>query len=120
MAQRLIDADAVVKKQHTAMVKLYGESVNTLKEHLDIDDDLSIPIHVMESYSRAKQFYYGLKGILDDTPTVDAVPVVRCKDCKWGRPDILLDKHWCSRFCGSMEARGDDFCSYGVRKEDKP
>lgn len=52
--------------------------------------------------------------------SVDAVPVVRCQDCKWDRPDILLDKHWCSRFCGSMEIRGDDFCSYGARREDKP
>ena len=48
-----------------------------------------------------------------------AVPVVRCKDCKWDKPDRLLNKHWCSRFLGSMEVRGDDFCSYGGRKEEQ-
>lgn len=47
----------------------------------------------------------------------DVAPVVRCKDCKWDRPDTLLDKHWCSRLLGSMEVRADDFCSYGKRKD---
>lgn len=50
-------------------------------------------------------------------PTVDAEVVVRCKDCKWDRPDTLLDKHWCSRLLGSMEVRENDFCSYGERKD---
>ena len=45
-------------------------------------------------------------------PTVDAVPVVRCKDCKYrdgtpGQPNIL---------CAQMHE--DDFCSYGERKEE--
>lgn len=48
---------------------------------------------------------------LDDSPTVDAVPVVRCRECKYrdgtpGQPNIL---------CGQMHE--DDFCSYGERKE---
>lgn len=47
----------------------------------------------------------------------DMVEVVRCKDCKWDRPDTLLDKHWCSRLLGCMEVRADDFCSYGERKD---
>ena len=54
---------------------------------------------------------------IDNAPTVDAVPVVRCKECKWDRPDTLLDKHWCSRLLGSMEVRENDFCSYGERKD---
>lgn len=48
----------------------------------------------------------------------DMVEVVRCKDCKWDRPDTLLDKHWCSRLLRCMEVRADDFCSYGTRKEE--
>lgn len=47
----------------------------------------------------------------------DMVEVVRCKDCKWDRPDTLLDKHWCSRLLGCMEVRADDFCSYGERTD---
>ena len=52
-----------------------------------------------------------------DDARVDAVVVTRCKDCKWDRPDAVLDKHWCCRFLGSMEVREDDFCSYGQKKE---
>ena len=68
---------------------------------------------------------------IDKLPTVDAVPVVRCRECKyWGDEDgklqdsdgvlcarckihnYLLDgRHtgWCPR--------ENDFCSYGERKE---
>lgn len=43
--------------------------------------------------------------------TVDAVPVVRCKECKWAGGDFV-----CYR--GVMvQHKPDDFCSYGERKE---
>lgn len=43
--------------------------------------------------------------------TIDAVPVVRCRECIYrdgtpGQPNIL---------CGQMH--DDDFCSYGQRKD---
>lgn len=48
--------------------------------------------------------------------TADVVPVVRCKDCKWAKRDIVLNKHKCTR--GLLtEVREDDFCSYGGRKD---
>ena len=48
---------------------------------------------------------------LKKQPTVDAVPVVRCRECEYrdgtpGQPNIM---------CGQMH--DDDFCSYGKRKE---
>lgn len=48
---------------------------------------------------------------IDLAPTIDAVPVVRCRECIHrdgtpGQPNIL---------CGQMH--DDDFCSYGQRKE---
>lgn len=100
---RLIEADAVVEKQRSIMKTLYGGSIETLKEHMDIDDGYSVPIHTMESYSKAKQFYFGLKGILERTQTVDAVPVVRRRDCKHCRElnrkdrieEAYADGIWC-------------------------
>lgn len=56
---RLIDADAVIAEQYDIFKKLYGGTAQTLKDHLDIDDDLSIPINAMEEYSKAKQFILG-------------------------------------------------------------
>ena len=61
-----------------------------------------------------------LASDIKNAPTVDAVPVVRCKDCKHWHKDTV--------FCGYMpygEAServnwyADDFCSYGERKENK-
>ena len=52
-------------------------------------------------------------------PTIDAVPVVRCKDCVMyqssGKSGLNLV--WCP-VC-SFVRWGDDFCSYGERKEKK-
>lgn len=65
-----------------------------------------------------EHFINGIETVMEyaeNLPAVDAVPVVRCKDCKWDRPDILLDKHWCS--CFFVEVRADGFCSHGERGE---
>lgn len=127
---RLIDADAVIAEQYDILKKLHGGTAQTLKDHLDIDDDLSVQIHAMEMYSRAKQFYYGLKGIVENAPTVDAVPVVRCRDCKyWGdeagvavRADgVRFARCKVHNLCVSGEKIGwcpteDDFCSLGERR----
>ena len=52
--------------------------------------------------------------LLEDVERVDAVEVVRCRDCKWYQPDV--DK-WCGYFeCMGFEP--DDFCSQGERKDD--
>lgn len=55
---------------------------------------------------------------LQNIPAEDVLPVVRCRDCKWDRPDVVLNKHWCTRVFGCTEVREDDFCSLGRRKED--
>lgn len=59
-------------------------------------------------------------GWLDDAPTVDAVPVVRCKDCRhWsGRKyNVHINGFlpWC-RF-SALQREANDFCSYGERKD---
>ena len=58
---------------------------------------------------------------LDDMPTVDAVKVVRCKDCKHYKPQ-KKSTHWENRanYCNrvvTIKAQPNDFCSYGERKD---
>lgn len=43
-------------------------------------------------------------------PTIDAVPVVRCRECT----EFDETEHECSHWYGFRE---NDFCSYGKRKE---
>ena len=58
-----------------------------------------------------------IQNLVNDQPTIDAVPVVRCKDCKHGI--TYRRRNGEIRFfgCGyhEMEANPDDFCSYGER-----
>lgn len=96
--------------------------------------DANALISYMDECSKESRFrvYYGYaKSFIDDAPTVDAVPVLRCRECKyWGDEDgklqssdgvlfarckvhnYLIDgRHtgWCPT--------ENDFCSYGERKE---
>lgn len=78
---------------------------------------------VMEGMAIYGEYLKGLQ-------VVDAVPVVRCADCKWlqcnikwfqrnMRPDGHLpkgvDEYECRHWCGGCNPT--DFCSYGERKD---
>ena len=54
---------------------------------------------------------------IDEAPTVDAVPVVRCKDCKYYKPDEY--ECGCDFAAGLPYVKAGDFCSYGERKVDE-
>ena len=55
----------------------------------------------------------------EDAPTVDAVEVVRCKDCKhaWIHPCGYVYCHRDGRNAYEMTFNLDSFCSYGELKE---
>lgn len=67
---------------------------------------------------------------LDDAPTIDAEPVVRCKDCEhfknYGKTSLLADGKnikagWCYRrirYDEEYRMQPDDFCSYGKRRNE--
>ena len=88
---RLIDADALRRKVKTE-TNPYG------KPTIDYDSGVKV-----------------LEWI-DKAPTIDAVPVVRCKDCKHCDPE----NNHCDHHMGTaapLRRKPDDFCSYGERKE---
>lgn len=51
-------------------------------------------------------------------PAVDAVKVVRCKDCKHFTEDPLVPGYWVCVRRRASRMEPDDFCSYGERKTD--
>ena len=59
-----------------------------------------------------------VQSIIDDAPAVDAVEVVRCKDCKWLYNGY--DQYCCTKHTGLalIKPSGEDFCSYGERRAD--
>ena len=62
--------------------------------------------------------YFGVVFDVEEMPTVDAVEVVRCRECV-GRP-FWEEDHNGVPVCllsGLYVRSEDDFCSYGERKE---
>ena len=57
----------------------------------------------------------GLIDLIEKAPTIDAVPVVRCRECKWWQEDD--DVGHCDNPDGlDNYAKPDDFCSYGEKE----
>nr|DAK07397.1 MAG TPA: hypothetical protein [Caudoviricetes sp.] len=56
---------------------------------------------------------------LKNAPTVDAVPVVRCKGCKYLVNATVNSNGFLIFHVNDMEIAPDDFCSYGECREGK-
>lgn len=60
-----------------------------------------------------------LRRCIEMVPTIDAVPVVRCRECKFSQP-WYADKSRCFLWHESgIDVFNDGYCSYGKRKEDE-
>ena len=72
----------------------------------------------MDECSKETRFrvYYGYAtSFIDAAPTVDAVEVVRCRECKHHKDTSVKEHAHCSLTGYTVEY--DDFCSCGERKE---
>lgn len=100
---RLIDADNVrdlfdAEFKETRKLILAGET------HLD---------NLAEGFTEADR-------VIRQMPTVDAVPVVRCKDCKYSCKDgngRSCEGYWYELSEYDVTVKDDDFCSYGEGKD---
>ena len=93
---RLIDADA--------MKRVYQE---VLCSHVACID---CSFFMDDKYCR-------LETMLSEAPTINAIPVVRCRECNQGEVDDpdFPDEYYCHAGCGWN--KGDFYCAYGERKE---
>lgn len=103
---RLIDADEALR--------LFGEEYEKTKELIHNGETQLDSL--AEGFTEA---YHIIKYVL---PTVDAVPVVRCKDCKWFADNNDGDWFGCWLFqtiqiIPEDTPKPDDYCSYGERKD---
>lgn len=83
-----------------------------------IDADALEPSEVYMNYGFTRIVYM---DDIDEMSTVDAVPVVRCKDCKWWKtvhPRYWVEHEICAREGYELLRKAEDFCSRGKRRED--
>ena len=106
---RLIDANAVVK----AILEEYDKIPRTITT-------APYELGTEKPYHAGDQMRGGIRKALrciEQSPTVDAVPVVRCRECKHCDPE----NHHCDHHMSTaapLRRKPDDFCSYGERRED--
>ena len=98
--KRLIDANALMDAFRSHMVKKYDRNKCTLEENCKTCEPGCL-----------------WRKIVSVTPTVDAVEVVRCKECKH-RYTASSGVIFCQQHL-TMSANDDDFCSYGERKDNE-
>ena len=91
--------------------------------------DANALISYMDECSKESRFrvYYGYaKSFIDDAPTIDAVPVVRCRECKHryteNCPMYFHDSYWHEGYEEYVDddtdhTEDDYFCPKGERKE---
>ena len=96
---RLIDADEALR--------LFGEEYEETKELIHNGETQLDSL--AEGFTEA---YHIIKYVV---PTVDAVEVVRCKDCKHYKPDEY--ECGCDFAGGLPYVKAVDFCSYGERRD---
>lgn len=61
------------------------------------------------------EYWYSIMGIddcINNAPTIDAVEIVRCKDCYY-----FTSGKYCGLNTGEA-TNEDDYCSYGARREE--
>lgn len=74
-------------------------------------------IPLFERTERDKGMFYVERSCIDAMPTIDAVPVVRCKDCLYWQSGENESEKW--EYCTfhNIDIGPHSFCSYGERKE---
>ena len=117
-----------------SVVKHVKSEVVALSKYIDseVAYELARTSEYYSDFRRSTADLTSLKELLDDTPAVDAVKVVRCKDCEYGRSiDITKspEKYFkndcvvceCEDVVGDepMIYRPDHFCSYGERRTEE-
>ena len=104
MSQKLIDADVLIREIIRAEQEAESETKST-----------------QGNIILARALALSLIKCITDLPTIDAVPVLRCKDCKrcngFQYPDIQLGEIGICKI-DMTEVNPDDFCSRGIRRAD--
>lgn len=100
---RLIDVNAVIEKLTNFTPNGWGMDVPYIRSQW------AMAVKIKDNFLKA----------ITDAPTVDAVEVVRCKDCEqWSRNSGFADSPNGHCFCHDIETNGHDFCSYAERRTD--
>lgn len=110
---RPIDADVLYERATT----LEAQALDYVGKLIERDgDEPSVEWKVWSAILAERTAF---KHDLMDAPTIDAVEVVRCKDCNWWWKEweTCTHKNLVDGYTCATTFKADDFCSYGERRE---
>ena len=73
-----------------------------------------------ETIFKEREYAHGWNSaikIIENAPTIDAVPVIRCRECKYSHEDEIFGNRWCESHYGCRKVKDEGFCDLGERKE---
>jgi hypothetical protein len=114
---RLIDADEIYKE----IIQNEDLAMDRVVNTNEMIGDRINPMYLRYTAQLGERTMF--KYMIMDAPTVDAVPVVRCKDCKFSKAyyhgsesNLGMFTYLCTQGLYGMNA--DDYCSRAERKEE--
>lgn len=90
---------------------------------MDLIDRRSLQTAIADANWQFDNDLHTIEELVDEAPTVDAVPVVRCRDCgyafldRWHKSKADRPPVWRCRKFGRLTAP-DGFCYRGVPREE--
>ena len=92
-----------------------------MAEYIERDDALMNMMHKFHCYAEGgcnHPMYEHALDAIQEIYAEDAVPVVRCKDCKHGEvDDPEFPSQYLCNYDGCAWNNAEHFCSYGERKD---
>lgn len=105
---RLADVDTLLERT----AELEAVALKQVNKYDPSDNPIELAIWMSVLAERT-----AFKEMLMDAPTVDAVEVIRCKDCKHNSLNRKSGNAWCDFGFGLYQL--DDFCSRGEKRENE-
>ena len=111
---RLIDADRLAAFPHEPISGTEDAITEWIKEIFSTEEIID---HKEDLEKLCWKVINGFIGVIETEPTVDAVEVVRCENCKFCISEIYKDPTlgYCE-ICDRV-TDNDDFCSTGIKMD---
>lgn len=120
MEMRLIDADAYIKYCDENWIPLNVDAVNAQPTIDDVQckkckfNSTEDSYHKLVELPISETSYYdcGEIKVINELPTINAVPVVKCRDCKFNYANYIPGEDSCFKFT-DLPISKDFYCACG-------
>ena len=86
------------------------------KEYIERDSLVGKLIEMKYCSTSSKIDFGDVIRLINSEPAADVQEVVRCKDCKYYKEQVLIGKCCCRTFM-NFQMNDNDFCSYGEKMD---